>query len=167
MLLESINHKSFAFAIVATLAAVSLHASAANAEGPFASFAGNWRGDGKISLSDGSKESIRCRVAYSITGAGAVLTQELTCASQSYKFNVSSKVQAQAGALTGSWTETSRNVTGAVSGKVTEGLILATVSGGVFSAGLSLAIRGNMQYVQIKPQGATDVVDVSVAFRKS
>jgi hypothetical protein len=167
MLLQSINHKSVTLAVVAALAAVSVQVREAYADGPFARFAGAWRGDGKISMSDGTHESIRCRVTYSIANAGVELTQELTCASQSYKFDVSSQVHARGSQLSGSWTETTRGVTGRVSGSVTDGTILATVTGAGFSAGLSLNIRGNSQYVEIKPVGATDVVDVRVALKKS
>ncbi len=165
MLLQSFHHKSFAFAVLA-LAAISLQVSEADAAGPFARFAGRWRGDGKISMSDGTKETIRCRVIYSVSNAGTTLTQNLTCASQSYKFDVSSQVQAQGQQLSGTWTETSRNVTGSVSGRVTDGTILATVTGATFSAGLSLAVRGGSQYVRIQPQGTTDVVDVTVTLRR-
>lgn len=166
MLLQSINHKTFAFTMVAALAAVSLQVREAHAEGPFARFAGHWRGDGKISMADGTKESIRCRVTYSIANAGTTLTQVLICASQSYKFDVNSQVQAQGRQLSGSWTETTRNVTGSVSGSVADGTILAIVTGATFSAGLSLNIRGNSQYVRIRPQGTTDVADVSVALKR-
>ncbi len=114
----------------------------------------------------GRKSSLRCRVTYSVANAGTALTQVLTCASQSYKFDVNSQVQAQGGVLSGSWTETSRNVTGSVSGSVRDGTILAIVTGATFSAGLSLNVRGNSQYVRIRPQGTTDVVDVTVALRR-
>lgn len=166
MLLKSISHKSFALAVLAAMACVSLSVDAARAEGPFSRFAGRWHGDGKISMSDGTKETIRCRVTYAVANAGTALTQNLLCASQSYKFDVSSQVQDEGGRLTGSWTETTRNVTGSVSGAVRDATIIGTVMGATFSAGLSLAVRGATQYVRIRPEGTTDVTDVTVVLRR-
>jgi len=166
MLLQSFNHKPFALAAMTALAAACLPVSAAYADGPFSRFAGAWYGNGTISMRDGTRERIRCRVRYSVASAGTVLNQDLVCASESYKFDVKSQVQAQGGQLSGSWTETSRNVTGSVSGQVTPGTIRAIVTGATFSAGLSLAVRGGTQYVQIRPSGTTDVAGVSVALRR-
>jgi len=117
-------------------------------------------------MRDGSKETIRCRVSYGVGGAGTLLSQSLVCASQSYKFNVESQVRTDGNQLTGSWTETSRDVTGSVSGTVNDGTILATVTGATFSAGLSLSIRGNSQFVQIRPSETTDVLDVTVTLHR-
>jgi hypothetical protein len=167
MLLQSINQKSFAFAALAVLTAVSLPSSSALAEGPFARFAGHWRGTGKISMSDGTKESITCRGSYAVADAGATLMQSLTCASASYKVEVSSQVQAQGDKLSGSWSETSRGVSGSVSGSVAGGIILATVTGATFSAGLSLKVTGGAQYVDIKPSGTTDITEVTVTMKRS
>jgi hypothetical protein len=161
MLLKSITQKSIILAAMAALAVFALQVRPAEADGPFQKFAGTWRGDGRISMSDGTKETIRCRVSYgvggAVGGAGTLLSQSLVCASQSYKFNVESQVRTDGSQLTGSWTETSRNVTGSVSGTVNDGTILATVTGATFSAGLSLTVRGNSQYVEIKPSESTDV----------
>lgn len=149
---------------MAALAASFVQIAPAAAGGPFQKFAGTWRGDGRISMQDGTKESIRCRVTYAV--AGPMLSQVLVCASQSYKFNVNSEVQADGGKLSGTWTETTRQVTGSVTGTVSDGSIVGTVSGATFSAGLSLTVRGNSQYVRILPAGTTDVVDVTVTLHR-
>ncbi len=166
MWLQSFKQKSFAFAVVAALAAVSVQTCEAYAEGPFSQFAGVWSGGGTIALSNGTRERIRCRVTYSVANAGTLLQQSLVCASDSYKFDVSSQVQVQGSQLSGSWTETTRNVTGNVSGRVGDGIIRATVMGATFSAGLSLAVRGNSQSVVIRPQAGTDVLEVLVRLRR-
>ena len=167
MLLQSFNRKSFAFVVVTALAAISMQTGPAHAAGPFSQFAGVWLGGGTISMSNGTHERIRCRVTYSVMNAGSSLVQNLVCASDSYKFDVRSDVQSDAGALSGSWTETTRNVTGSVSGRVRGGVILATVMGPAFSAGLSMAVRGNSQSVVIKPQAGTDVIEVMVRLKRS
>lgn len=167
MLLQSFKRKSFAFAVMAALAAVSMQTREAHAEGPFAKFSGAWSGGGTISMTNGTRERIRCRVIYSVANAGTALRQNLVCASDSYKFDVKSDVRSEAGTLSGSWTETTRNVTGSVSGQVANGVIRATVMGVAFSAGLSLAVRGDAQSVVIEPHGGTDVVAVMVRLTKS
>jgi hypothetical protein len=165
MLLKTINHKTFAFVAVTALAAVSFQ-TAAYAEGPFARFAGHWRGNGKITLSNGSHESISCRGTYAVGGGGASLTQNLTCASASYKVEVSSTVTAQGNQLSGTWSETTRGVTGSVSGTVSGNTIRAVVNGGSFAAGIGISVSGNSQNVTIRPEGGTDIVGVQVSLRR-
>src|SRR5437899_9527786 len=77
-------------------AALMLSVSAANAQsGPFAGFDGTWSGTGTVSLSDGSTERIRCKASYKVDGSGRALQQTLRCASDSYKFDLSSNVTTQ------------------------------------------------------------------------
>lgn len=133
--------------------------------GPFSSFEGNWTGAGTVSVSNGTRERLRCRAHYSVGGGGTTMTQNLTCASDSYKFNVVSNVQASGGALSGSWTETSRNATGQISGTIGATQISAAVSGVGFSARIGIAARGGRQSVTISPTG-TDITNVSVTMSK-
>ncbi|HWZ06872.1 MAG TPA: hypothetical protein VNY53_08200, partial [Bradyrhizobium sp.] len=81
----------------ATLLTVSLWgtASRAQAGGPFAGLAGNWTGGGTVTLDDGSTERIRCRATYAVGAGGNGLQQTLTCASDSYRFNLTSNLMAQ------------------------------------------------------------------------
>ena len=70
--------------------------------------AGNWSGGGTVTLDDGSTERIRCRATYAVGAGGNGLNQTLTCASDSYKFDLASNVIAEGGALSGTWSESSR-----------------------------------------------------------
>ena len=79
---------------------------------PFAGFDGNWSGNGTVSLSDGSTERIRCKATYKVNGTGNGLKQSLRCASDSYKFDLSSDVVSEGDEITGNWSETSRNIFG-------------------------------------------------------
>ena len=64
------------------------------------------------------------------TRAAATRIQiDLRCASDSYNFNLTSNVQANGNAIAGSWTETTRNASGSVSGTASGGQIQARVSG--------------------------------------
>ena len=79
------------FAAVAFFVA-SVSGSAGHAQsGPFAGMAGNWSGGGTVTLDDGSTERIRCRATYAVGAGGNGLNQTLTCASDSYKFDLSSQ----------------------------------------------------------------------------
>ncbi len=137
------------------------------AEGPFAGLSGSWSGTGTIAVSNGSHERIRCKAIYSTPPSGEALHQELNCASDSYKFEVNSNVVADpSGQLSGEWTEKTRQVTGAVSGRVTPGQISTTVAGTGFSAVLSVATRGDKQAVKIVPQG-TEVQSIEIEMKRS
>ncbi|HKH81129.1 MAG TPA: hypothetical protein VKA03_05910 [Methylovirgula sp.] len=151
----------------AILAVLSLYAVDARAEpGPFTSLAGYWRGDGTISMKDGSRERLRCRATYAVSQTGDSLNQTLLCASDSYKFDVNSSVTEEDGAISGSWTETTRNASGSVSGQVNGSVIEVAVTGAGFTAGISIVTHSRTQSVSIKPQGGTDVVGVTVTLHR-
>ena len=150
-----------------TLLVASVSGSPSYAQsGPFTGLAGSWSGGGNVSLDDGSSERIRCRATYAVGAGGNGLNQTLTCASDSYKFNLASNVMAQGGAISGTWSEATRNLSGSVSGNATTGKIQAKVSGGAFSAGLNVYTNGDKQGVTIVPQG-TDVKGVTVTMVKA
>ncbi len=148
-------------------ATIAPEANAAGDPGPFAHLAGSWSGAGTITTSSGARERIRCAATYRVGEAGHAFQQDLRCASDSYKFYVISVVRAEGGRISGTWSETSRNVNGDITGSASDSQILATVSGGVFSAGLAVITRGTSQSVTIRPAaGMTDVVEVTVSMRK-
>jgi hypothetical protein len=112
---------------------------------PFAGIAGRWAGGGTVSLDDGSTERIRCRAAYAVAGPRMNLT--LTCASDSYKFNLGAIVVDQGGAISGTWSESSRNVSGTLQGRGRNGSFEVLASGPGFNANISLTTRGNRQSI--------------------
>jgi hypothetical protein len=133
--------------LVAGVSSSPSHAQSA----PFAGMAGYWSGAGSVTLDDGSSEKIRCRASYAVSGNGSGLNQTLTCASDSYKFDLKTNVVVEQGALSGSWSESSRGITGSLSGRASNGNIQATASAAGFSAGISVTTHGNKQSVAIKP----------------
>lgn len=133
--------------------------------GPFSSFEGNWTGAGTVTVENGTRERLRCKAHYDVGGGGSTLAQNLTCASDSYKFNVVSNVRAEGGALSGSWAETSRNATGRISGSIGPTQISAHVAGAGFTASIGIAARAGRQSVTISPTG-TDITNVSVTMSK-
>ena len=131
-----------------------LTAVSANAQsGPFAGMAGVWSGSGTIALEGGANERIRCRATYAVSGDGTGLNQTLTCASDSYKFDLKSDVTARGNALSGQWSETSRGVGGSLSGRAGNGQFNVVVTAPAFTANLVLMTQGSKQNVTISSEG--------------
>jgi hypothetical protein len=129
-------------------------------QAPFAGLPGSWSGSGSIALSDGSRERLRCRATYQVDGSGMRLQQSLRCASDSYRFELSSDVVSDGAGLSGTWSESSRGISGTLQGRSNSGHISAAADGAGFSANLNLTTRGNRQSVSIVSQG--DIRDVSI-----
>ena len=98
----------------------------AQAEGPFGHLAGSWSGTGSIALSSGSRERIRCRANYAPSNAGAALRLDLRCASDSFKFELRSNLSAFGSSVSGVWSETTRDVSGSITGTATEAAVVVT-----------------------------------------
>ena len=147
-------------------AALMFTVSAGHAQSrPFAGFDGAWSGNGTVSLSDGSTERIRCRADYKVNGTGQGLKQNLRCASDSYKFDLSSDVTSQGDRISGNWNEANRNIFGNLQGTAGGGKIDVLVEAPGFTANLSLRANGNRQTVQISSKG--DIRGVSITMVRS
>src|SRR5258708_37937783 len=145
------------------LASLCLPGSATQAAvlSPFAAMAGSWSGGGVLNTTDGNQERLRCRASYDVDGTGEALRLNLRCASESSNFDLESEVEYRGGAISGQWSEASRNASGTISGRAAGDRIEAAARGDNFSAGLSLTTRGNRQTVSIRPQG-TNITAVSL-----
>lgn len=141
-------------------------AQAAPEANPFAALHGNWSGSGVIKKSNGASERIRCRANYEHAGP-AVLDLRLRCASDSYNFDLTARVMYDDGAISGSWMEASRNVTGTVQGRsLASGRQIQVIAqSAAFSASLSLTTRGDRQLVVILSPGS-EVPEVNIALEK-
>jgi len=117
-------------------------------------------------MTNGAQERLRCRARYNVGGGGNELRLNLRCASESYNFDLGGDVQTDGNAITGSWSEATRNVAGTVSGRVNRDSVQVVARGDSFSASLSLVTQGNRQSVAIRPQG-TEVSTVSITLSKS
>ena len=148
----------------AALMMLSVSPSSAQS-GPFAGLNGAWSGNGTVALSDGSTERIRCKAAYQVDGSGLSLKQNLRCASDSYKFDLSSAVTSQGDRISGNWSEASRNIVGNLQGTAGRGLINVVVETVGFAANLTLRTNGNRQTVQINSNG--DIRGVTITMVRS
>ena len=158
--MNSGNFAALAFA--AGVLALATQTSTA-ADGPLASFAGNWSGSGKITVQNGSSERIRCR--SSNTASGNALGLTLRCASDSYKFELASDITSDGGNLSGSWNETTRGVVGSLTGRISGNSITATANAVGFNAALSIRASGNSLNVSIRSPGS-EISEVAIAMAK-
>lgn len=159
--------KFFAQARRLTFAAVAffiaaLAASASHAQsGPFAGLAGNWSGGGTVTLDDGSSERIRCKATYRVAGPNMEMT--LTCASDAYRFALAASVVDQGGNVTGTWTETSRNVGGSLQGRGGGGNFQVVAQAAGFSARIALRTAGNKQTVDMSADSQFRAVHMTLS----
>jgi hypothetical protein len=145
-------------------AALMLSVTAGHAQaGPFIGFEGAWSGTGTVALSDGTIERIRCKADYKVNGTGLGLKQNLRCASDSYKFELSSDVTSYGDRISGNWSEASRNIFGNLQGTAGGGQIEVFVEASGFAANLTLKTTGNKQTVQINSKGEIRGVNITMS----
>jgi hypothetical protein len=159
-----VRRLSFGAAAAALVLAVGYGATAL-AAGPFDGLAGSWSGGGTIKMATGASERIRCRVTYAVSGGGSSVRQDLRCASDSYRFNLTASVASSGSSISGTWSETTRGVGGRISGTARGGRITALAEGSSFSANLTVTTSGNTQSVSIRSPGS-EVREVSMSLRK-
>lgn len=147
----------------AVLFGATTFAARAHAEsGPFAGMAGRWAGGGVVTLDDGSSERIRCRATYAVAGPHMRLT--LTCASDAYKFDLAGDVVAEPGGrISGSWSESSRNISGTLQGHGGNGSFEVVASTGGFNAGIALNTRGARQSISMRADSQFRAANISLS----
>ena len=125
-------------------------------------FDGSWSGSGAVTLSNGTTERIRCKADYKVNTSGLGLKQNLHCASDSYKFDLSSDVTSQGERISGNWSEKSRNIFGNLQGTAGGGQIDVFVEASGFAANLNLRTNGSKQVVQIDSKGEIRGVTITM-----
>jgi hypothetical protein len=144
---------------IAGLSCTASHAQS----GPFAGMAGNWTGGGTVTLDDGSTERIRCRSSDAVGAGGNGLNLSLTCASDSYKFDLAGNVLSERGALTGTWSESSRGINGTLEGRGANGDFQLVASAAGFSASLAIVTRGNRQSIAIRSESSFRAATIALS----
>jgi hypothetical protein len=133
--------------------------------GTFTELAGSWSGDGTLMRKDGASERLRCQARYDVGNDGEQVTLRITCASDSFKFDLTGYLKSAGGAISGQWSEPNYNSTGSMDGRASRGRITAHAVGNTFSATLSVNTQGARQSVTIQPQ-EMEVTRVSLTFQK-
>jgi hypothetical protein len=126
---------------------------AATTDSPFTELPGSWAGTGTIALSSGAKERIRCRATYRLENP-VNLRLEMSCTSDSYRFELRSHIIYDNQTISGSWDEQTRHVSGLLTGRASGARIQARAEGQTFTALLDMTTRGNRQSVSIQSPGS-------------
>ena len=155
------NRRLLMAAAVLFVTAVATSSESKAQAGPFAPLAGTWSGVGTVTLDDGSTERIRCRAKYA--PVGPTMEMSLTCASDAYKFNLGANVTAQGNAISGSWTETSRNISGSLQGRASGGNYDLAVTAAGFNANLALRTSGNKQSISLRADSQFRGANISLS----
>jgi hypothetical protein len=174
MSLQSLTHglRRLRAAVLPALAMTAWLAAQepAAAGGIFDGMQGSWRGEGTIDWKTGETERMRCTAKYEVEKEGNKLTQSLTCATDSTRLVIKSTItyNPDAGAVTGTWAETSYGITGFVTGNAGPGNVQAQVKSADnrFNARVNVTMRGSEQTVSILPRNF-DVTEVAVTLRRS
>ena len=133
---------------------LAMIASPAHARDSFDALAGFWSGHGFVETSDGLHERVRCKANYIAKNDGQAVSLELRCASDAYKFELSSNIFQNGDSLSGNWFESTHRVGGTISGKNTDGLIEARAEGDTFTALLTVGTKGTRQSFLMESPGA-------------
>jgi hypothetical protein len=133
---------------------------------PFAAVAGTWSGGGTIDLTNDIHEKLRCRANYTHGQSNNSLVLAIRCASDNYKFELTSNVVERGGQISGQWKETAYAVSGSISGRVNGGRITAAAKGDSFNAAITVNTSGNRQSVTITPQ-STYITNVQIAMSRA
>ena len=138
----------------------------AQSGGIFAGLDGNWSGTGTILVADGGSEKIRCRATYTVSPDSTGLQQNLRCASDSYKFELTTDIHSQGSHVGGYWSESTRNINGSLDGSGTNGEFNVLVSANGFSAELNLKLSGGKQTIVMNSKN-TDLRGLNISLSKS
>jgi hypothetical protein len=151
------------FALAAAVLLVSGPLARADSGG-FTAFAGSFRGAGEVMINDGHRERIACRATGAVGGGGRTLSQNIVCASDSYKFDIRGQLVASGSDVTGDWQETMRGVSGDVRGRIADDRFNGIVNGGGFTANFSLHAAGRRLGFSMRPSDSSVVrVDVTMS----
>jgi hypothetical protein len=155
---------SRALAVLGLTAA--LGATDALADGVFSPFAGNWRGNGRISDVNGKSESLSCKSKLAPAPDGIAMSLGLVCASDSYRVDFHADLYTDGQNLQGTWSETTRNATGNVRGLIRPDYISARTEAPGFTADIVIRVVGGKRLdVSLNAHG-TSINRVQVSMKR-
>ena len=155
-------------ALVGITLALAIPLAAPASAAPFSNLPGKWSGTGKIRVKGQDAERLRCSANYQSRGSsGSTIVLRLACDSDSYKFELVGDFNADSGnAISGRWTENTRNVGGTAIGKVAGDRFDLHIESSAFAANLRMVTRTDRQSVTFDAQGGGQVVDASITLSK-
>lgn len=163
MRIQRVGTISRAFAFTGLLAILG----ASNAlAGVFAEYGGAWRGSGRISDINGRSEPLSCKSTLSPSSDGIALSLALVCASDSYRVDFHAELYTDGHELHGTWSETTRNASGDVSGTINPEVINATTTAPGFDANIVIhVVKGKRLDVSLNAHG-TSINHVQVSMKR-
>jgi hypothetical protein len=130
---------------------------------PLGELPGRWSGSGSIRMANGTTQSVKCVATYFVTGSN--VTQNLRCASPSYKIDTKARLAVRGGQVTGNWEERQYAQTGTVSGRMTSNGFNLQISGAQIKAALHLTTTACKQSLSITPK-VFDISRLSIGLGK-
>ena len=128
----------------------------ARASGTFQTLEGVWRGAGRIMLTDGNSQRIRCRAYYRVDESGSELGLAIRCAATDNRIELRAKLNDRGGRLSGSWEERTFNATGEITGQATPGKMDFSIGG---------AVEGTMKISYSQRQQSVDITTAADGLR--
>jgi hypothetical protein len=141
---------------LATALACALFAFAAgpaDATSPLAQLDGTWSGSGRIDLTDGKSEDLKCTAYYTPKEGGAEVGVALRCASASNKVELRANLVSDGSRVSGSWEERTFNASGTVTGQASATQIKLAINGGGFSGSMAVTTTGKSQVISVLTAG--------------
>jgi hypothetical protein len=93
---------------------------------------------------------------------------ELSCSSDSYKFDLTGEFEAdEPGRFSSRWTEHSRDVGGTAIGTMRDDTLQVHVEKSVFAANLQLVTRGRRQFISLYSHGAGQTVTAAITLQRA
>jgi hypothetical protein len=123
---------------------------AVKAPSPFAQLFGWWSGEGRLGFRDGKREPVRCRATYRPGATENDLDQTIRCATPAGKVEVVGQVSIVDGKLKGTWKETVHELSGEMTGEVTERGFRVVVASEGLQARMEIVTKGTQQVVEIQ-----------------
>jgi hypothetical protein len=138
--------------LLAVALAYCLAASAALAQdaSPFTKLAGRWLGEGRLGITGGATEAVKCRVTYFVSDEGRQVRQTIRCATDTGTVEVQSTVAHASGNLSGTWKELSREWSGDLTGRVTANGFKVSIKGSELNANMDIIVKDNRQIIEIQ-----------------
>jgi len=140
--------------------------AAQSTAGLFETWGGTWSGHGTLSTSDGARDRVRCNVTYTVQSGGHTVKQDLRCASDTYRFEITSNIIQQGQDLTGDWFEGTRRVGGRIFGRASGTQLDIRAAGDTFTALVTVNTQGNRQTYLLESPGS-QLASVSITLDRA
>lgn len=136
--------------------------SPALAEG-FQPFVGNWRGTAIATTDGGKTERLTCVAYNTVAPDSGSMKITIRCANATgAAMRVAASIRSSGGTLSGTWSESTYNIGGAVSGSINGSKISSKISSPNWNAGLQVSRTGEQLAISVSPTSGAGRVNISM-----